>query len=50
MARVKFLHIATSLRIVAKHRHMPGIPVGQAREIIGGEDAHARRRAPDRGS
>ena len=31
---MKALHIATSLRIVAKHKHMPGIPIDQAREII----------------
>jgi hypothetical protein len=33
---VKALHIATSLRIVAKHKHMPGIPLEQARDIIQG--------------
>jgi hypothetical protein len=31
---VEALHITASLRIVAKHKHMPGIPIGQAREII----------------
>ena len=28
------LHIATSLRIVAKHKHMPGITIVQARDIV----------------
>jgi hypothetical protein len=31
---VKALHIATSLRIVAKDKHMPKIPLDQARDII----------------
>jgi hypothetical protein len=31
---VKPLHITASLRIVAKHKHMPGIPIDLAHDII----------------
>jgi hypothetical protein len=33
---MKPLHIAASLKIVAKHKHMPGIPLEQARDVIRG--------------
>jgi hypothetical protein len=53
-AATKPLHMAPSLKVVAKHKHTPGISIDLARDII--QDLAKRktltrgRRAPDRGS
>jgi len=39
MARPKPLHIAASLRVIARHKHVPGISLQAAREIIQGAAA-----------
>lgn len=43
IATVKPLHIAASLRVVAKHKHMPRIPIETAREAIQRAAAAAAR-------